>query len=431
MNAPTTPTSAERPVSSRFIALYALAYASLWLALLTPAMISLALRVRQLEPGNAARPISLVLIAGAVVALLSNPVFGALSDRTRSRFGRRRPYLVGGAVCGLGALLLIGVAPSVGVVLLGWCIAQLSYNAALAAMVAIVPDRIPASQRGTVAGVLGVCMPIGQIAGTFLVQQLAGNITLTLMVSGAIALAGVLGLASALPREPEGLIPASPSASMGRAWRFNLLSHRDFSLAWGSRVLFVAGSVFLQAYQPFLLLDELKFAPSEVPRLIFRSTLVQATMGVTWSLIAGRLSDRTGRRKAIAMSGSAVQGLGLWLIAASHSYTTFLGGVALAGIGHGIYEGVDLALVTDVLPDRDRNAAKHLGLLNITNTLPQVVAPLAAPAILEFSRGDYTLLFLVAGTVAMLGSALLLPLKRTASPRPSSRTPCPARIPEK
>jgi MFS family permease len=132
--------------------------------------------------------------------------------------------------------------------------------------------------------------------------------------------------------------------------RSGLLAHRDFSWAWLSRVLFVTGSVFFQAYQPFLLIDALGFAPSEVPRLIFRSTLVQAAMMVVWSLIAGRLSDHTGRRKPIAMAGSVLQGLGLCLIAVAHSYTAFLVGVALTGMGHGIYEGVDLALVTEVLP---------------------------------------------------------------------------------
>jgi MFS family permease len=86
-------------------------------------------------------------------------------------------------------------------------------------------------------------------------------------------------------------------------------------------------------------------------------------------------------------------------------------GVALVGMGHGVYEGVDLALVTDVLPDRARHAAKDLGLLNIANTLPQVIAPLAAPAILQVSRGDYTLLFAIAGGVAILGSLFLLPLR--------------------
>jgi MFS family permease len=317
-------------------------------------------------------------------------------------------------------LALIGVASSPTMVLVGWCLAQLAYNAVLAAMVAIVPDQIPASQRGTVVGILGVCMPVGQIVGTFLVQQLAGSLTLALLVPGALGLMGVLALAVVLPDgpAPAPVVVATPAASVApaRSSRFDLLAHRDFSWAWLSRVLFVMGSVFLQAYQPFLLIDELGFDPSQVPRLIFHSTLVQAAMMVVWSLIAGRLSDRTGRRKVIAMAGSTLQGLGLWVIAAAHSYTALLFGVALTGMGHGVYEGVDLALVTEVLPDRARHAAKDLGLLNITNALPQVVAPLAAPAILALSRGDYTLLFLVAGAVPLMGAALLAPLKSVRSP---------------
>ena len=397
--------------SARFVAIYALAYASLWLALMTPAMITLALRVRQLVGGAAARPVSLVLFAGAVAALVGNPVFGALSDRTRSRFGRRRPYLVGGVLSGFAALALIGLGTSITLVTLGWCLAQLAYNAGLAAMVAIVPDRIPASQRGTVVGILGVCMPVGQIAGTYLVQLLADNLTLALLVPGAIGVAGVLALAFVLPDglPPEGV--QEPARAPGLPSRFDLLAHRDFLWAWSSRVLFVMGSIFLQAYQPFLLLDGLGFAATEVPRLIFRSTLVQAAMMVVWSLVAGRLSDRMGRRKPIAMVGSAIQGLGLWLIAAAHSYTTFLCGIALTGMGHGVYEGVNLALVTEVLPDRARHAAKDLGLLNITNTLPQVIAPLAAPAILALSGGDYMLLFLIAGAVPLVGTALLSPVR--------------------
>jgi MFS family permease len=406
------PAPPQQRVPARFIAVYAFAYASLWLALLTPAMVTLALRVRQLAGSDAARPISVVLFAGAIVALIGNPIFGALSDRTRSRFGRRRPYLVGGALCGFAALALIGVASSLTLLLVGWCLAQLAYNAVLAAMVAIVPDQIPSSRRGTVVGILGVCMPVGQIVGTFLVQQLAGNLILALLVPGAIGLAGVLALAFVLPDRPP---PVSAMAVVSGvptpSGRSSLLAHRDFSWAWLSRVLFVTGTVFLQAYQPFLLIDALGFDPAQVPRLIFRSTLVQAAVMVVFSLIAGRLSDRTGRRKAIAMAGSALQGLGLWLIAVAHSYTAFLFGVALTGMGHGVYEGVNLALVTEVLPDRDRHAAKDLGLLNITNTLPQVIAPLAAPAILAFSGGDYTLLFLVAGAVPLMGAALLSPLK--------------------
>src|SRR5581483_1725802 len=307
-------------VSARFIGIYALAYASLWLALLTPAMITLALRVRELAARNATGAISLVLFTGAVAALISNPVFGVLSDRTRSRYGRRRPYLVGGAFSGLAALALIGLAPTVPVLCVGWGLAQLAYNAVLAAMVAIVPDQVPSSQRGTVVGILGVCMPVGQIVGTFLVQLLSANLVFALLVPGALGLVGVLVLAWVLPDAPL----AHPQAPDPRVLpAAGLLSRRDFYWAWASRVFFVMGSIFLQAYQPMLLIDGMGFEASQGPRLIFRSTVVQAITMVALSLVAGRLSDRTGRRKPIAMTGSVLQGLGLWLIAMAPSYPSY------------------------------------------------------------------------------------------------------------
>jgi MFS family permease len=423
------PAAAAPKASAAFIAIYACAYAALWLALLTPAIITLALRVRQLAPADASRLISWVLVAGALVALVSNPLFGALSDRTRSRFGRRRPFLLAGVFCGCAALALIGLAPTIPLVLLGWCLAQLAYNAALAAIVAIVPDQIPAAQRGTVVGILGICMPLGQIAGTFLVQELSFNMIWALVVPGLVGIAGVVLLALVLPERglrgaagssrAAGTAPESSRRQMKQQWAGarrvparSLSSHRNFAWAWFSRVLYTLGSSFLQAYQPFFLLDKLHVEPERVPGLIFRSTLIGAAMVVTWSLIAGHLSDRTGARRPFVMGGSIVQGLGLWLVASANSYTMLLLGVAVTGAGHGIYEGVDLAMVTEVLPDRDQHAAKDLGLLNIANTLPQVIAPLAAPAILAVSGGDYALLFAVAGAVAMLGALALVPLRR-------------------
>ena len=413
-------------VSAAFVATYAFAYASLWLALLTPATITLALRVRQLVSGDPAHPISQVLFAGALVALISNPIFGALSDRTHSRFGRRKPYLVIGAIGGMAALALISVAASVRTLTLGWCFAQLAYNAVLSALVAIVADRIPASRRGTVVGVLGMCMPVGQISGTFLVQFFAPDLYLALLIPGGIGLVGVLALALSLSgAQPAGAVSEAPPASVlvspvpptsaGAEAVGTALEpgrNRDFAWAWASRMHFVVGSVFLQAYQPLLLLNMLRFDAADVPRLIFRATLVQAAMSVLWSIIAGRLSDRLGRRKPVAMVGSTLQGLGLWLVAIAPSYSALLFGVAVAGIGHGVYEGVNLALVTEVLPDRSGHAAKDLGLLNIANALPQVVAPLAAPVILDASHGNYTLLFLIAGSLPLIGAGLLAPLKR-------------------
>jgi MFS family permease len=241
-------------------------------------------------------------------------------------------------VCGCLSLAVIGLAPNLQVVLLGWCLAQLAYNAALAAIVAIVPDHIPAQQRGTVVGILGICMPIGQIAATYLVQELSFSTIAMLVVPGLVGVLGVTVLAlvlhepsppaATLPSDappPDGMpspdaasppdAPPPPGATIAVHQQPQIArqphDRRDFAWTWLSRVMFTVGSCFLQAYQPFFLLDKLHNEVADVPRLIFRSTLVSAAMVVIWSLLAGKLSDRSGARKPFVMAGSVVQGMGL------------------------------------------------------------------------------------------------------------------------
>ena len=174
---PTTPhRSAIRAVGWRFVALYALAYMSTCLLFLAPLLVSLALKVNSLV-GLEQAPNSLALVAGigAAVAMFTNPFCGKLSDRTSSPLGMRRPWIVGGLVGGTLGVLVVALAPTIPVVLLGWCAAQVGFNALLAAMVAVLPDQVPVDQRGMVAGVLGVCLPIASVVGTFLVKLFTGN----------------------------------------------------------------------------------------------------------------------------------------------------------------------------------------------------------------------------------------------------------------
>jgi MFS family permease len=85
--------------------------------------------------------------------------------------------------------------------------------------------------------------------------------------------------------------------------------------------------------------------------------------------------------------------------------------MAVSGLGFGMYMAVDLALVADVLPNRD-NAAKDLGVLNIAGALPFTVAPAIAPAILAIGSGSYGVLYGFAGVCAILGAVAILPVKR-------------------
>ena len=170
----------ESPAAHRvgwgFISLYTLAYISTSLLFIAPLLVTLALKVNSLV-GIERAPDSLALVAGvaALLAMVGNPFFGKMSDRTSSRLGMRRPWMVIGLAGGSLGILVVALAPSIAVVLVGWCMAQLLFNALLAAMVAVLPNQVPAAQRGLVAGVLGVCTPIASVSGTFLVKLFTGN----------------------------------------------------------------------------------------------------------------------------------------------------------------------------------------------------------------------------------------------------------------
>ncbi len=395
------------------IALHALAYTGTWLALLTPVLVTIALKVRQLAPDAAASSLSLVLGVGAFCALIGNPLFGRLSDRTTSRFGMRRPWLVGGVLVGAMALLLIATADTIAMVLIGWCLAQLAFNAVLAALIAVLPDQVPIEQRGTVAGVMGICLPLGQVGGTFLVQWVATSTLLSFMVPALLGVAFVLLFTLVLRdrRLSPGQVPPLRAADLLDIYWVSPRQHPDFAWTWLSRLLLVMGTAFLNTYQPFYLIDKLGYSEAQVPTLIFQGILVQAVAIVALSILGGRLSDAVGRRKIFVLVGASVYAMGLSVIAAANDYATFLLGMLITGIGHGIYFAVDLALVTDVLPNRWHDAAKDLGIFNVANALPQAIAPAVAPFILALSGGNYTWLFGVAGAISLLASITILPVR--------------------
>jgi MFS family permease len=133
--------------------------------------------------------------------------------------------------------------------------------------------------------------------------------------------------------------------------------------------MFVLAYAFLVTYQAYYLLEKIGSAKAEVPQQIFLSTMTQSVVVVAASLIGGKLSDRTGRRKIFVLTASVVYGVALFAIAIASNFNGFLVGMAIGGLGFGIYVAVELALVVDVLPDKN-NAAKDLGVFNMAGALP-------------------------------------------------------------
>ncbi len=421
----------ESPVAHRvgwgFIALYTLAYMSTCLLFLAPLLVTLALKVNALV-GIERAPDSLALVAGAgaLLAMVANPLFGRMSDRTASRLGMRRPWMVIGLAGGSLGVLIVALAPSIPVVLAGWCIAQLFFNALLAVMVAVLPDQVPAAQRGQVSGVLGVCLPIASVCGTFLVKLFTGH--LLAMFLGPCAIGGFFILLFAATLTDRRLAPAdTPKWSLrefARTFYVHPGQNRDFSWAFASRFLFVMAYAFLATYQAYYLLHQLGTAKADVPQRIFLATLIQSAALVAASLLGGKVSDRTGRRKVFVLTASVVYGLALFVIAIASNFSGFLVGMAIGGLGFGVYTAVDLALVVDVLPDR-HHAAKDLGVFNIAGALPFALAPAIAPAILAIGHGSYSVLYLVAGFCAIAGAVAIVPVRRVRCAGPHTQRPGP------
>jgi MFS family permease len=383
------------------------------LVFLAPTLVTLPLKINALV-GIKHAPAGLALVAGigALVAMVGNPFFGRMSDRTTSGLGMRRPWMVIGLAGGCVGILIVAVAPNIPVVLVGWCLAQLFFNALLAAQVAVLPDQVAPAQRGVVSGVLGVCLPVAAVSGTLLVKVFAGNHLATFLVPCGTG--GFFILLFAIVLNDRHLARADrPQWSLREfAGTFYVKprTNPDFVWAFASRFMFLVAYAFLVTYQAFYLIDKIGSARGDVPQQIFLGTLVQSVVVIAASLLGGRLSDRTGRRKRFVVAASIVYGLAMFVFAIATTFNGFLVGMAISGLGFGVYVAVDFALVVDVLPHQDDNA-KDLGVFNIAGALPFSITPAIAPVILLIGNGGYSTLYAVAGVCAVMAAVAIWRVK--------------------
>ncbi|NHD16079.1 MULTISPECIES: MFS transporter [unclassified Actinopolyspora] len=397
-------------VGTGFITLYVLAMIGLWVAVLTPSSITLALRVAAIDPGGKAGSLALVTGTGALFALVATPVFGRLSDLSTSRWGQRRPYMLGGLLFGTASLVVIGLAPNILVVTIGWCLTQIGFNATLAAMMSLLPERVPEDRRGTTSGLMGVTNQVAQTTGSYLVL-LTGTVGLAMfLVPAAVGFVLVLAFAVFL-RE----VPKTRDELPDRSWKdlfysfwINPVRYPDFGWAFLSRFLMHTAIALLTTYKTYFLIDRLGYTSAEAAGILAWSMLILAIGVMSGSVICGWWSDRVGRRRVFVAGAALTFGAGMAVIAFSHSLVGFALGVAVAGVGQGIYAGVDYALVAGVLPNSETEAAKGMGVFNMANSLPQTVGPMLAPALLMIGGGEnYTTLYLGAAVFAASGAVVL------------------------
>lgn len=369
----------------------------------------LPLQVTALDPANKVANLALVTTIGAFAAMIAQPVAGAVSDRTRSKFGRRAPWMVGGAL--IGGLALIGMAISNTLVQVGiaWTMVQIAYNFVQGPLSAILPDRVPVRARGTFAAAGGAAAMLGALGGQVLGAGLAASIG-----TGYVILAGVTLITTTLfvvfnPDESskDAQLPRFEVVDFLRTFWVNPVKYPDFAWAFVGRLLLYTGYFSVTGYNLYLLQDYIKLGDAAIAYVPVLGLLSLAGM-LPMIAISGPISDRIGKRKIFVFISSVVVGLGLlipWL------WPTIGGMMAMAvvcGLGFGAFQSVDQALMTEVLPSAD-SFAKDLGVVNIAATLPQTLAPGVGGAIvLAFT---YAGLFPVGIVLSILGAFAVFMIK--------------------
>ncbi|MER6067323.1 MFS transporter [Streptomyces sp. NPDC001817] len=395
------------PVGRGWTTALSLANGAIWVGWFGPLQILLAAQAKDFAPGSGMSKetmLAWVTGAGAVVSLLANPLFGALSDRTTARPGRRTPWIVAGAAGGALSLLLLARAGGAWSMALGWCLVQLTLNAAFAAVTAAVPDRVPRRQRGAVGGWLGAAQILGVVGGTGL-ATLAGGTGAGYTACAVFTAAGVLPY---VLRYDDLRLP--PEDRPRWSWRGFLAGfwlsprrHPDLGWAWLTRFLINLSNSLVLLYLLYYLRDRLH-RPDPAQGVLVLTAVNSLTLMAT--VVAGGVwSDRVGRRKPFVVWSGVLMAVATAALAGWQTWPGAIVAAAVLGVGFGVFTSVDFALMTDVLP-RALDRGKDLGVINVANALPQVAAPALAAPIVTY-LGGYRVLYLVAAVIGLAGAVLV------------------------
>ena len=395
--------------------------------------------------------------AGGVFALLVPLIAGWLSDRTRTRWGRRRPWMIAGTAFNVLALALIAFAWTPAALIIFAVALQAANNVAGAAYSGVIPDVVPEDQRGRASGLLGTMNQLGTVVGVLLVAivlSVFGRSRMGLVVSyGVVATILVSTLIITVLGTRERILPALPTTlrsrpsadvllfgAAGAVTVAAVLALLTASMATGTLlavtgVAVASGVVSLAAgrridglrrhlaaladadfrwcfltrmFMNFGIFSIVPFMDSYFEKVAGSTNSGAASSywllaviagGVVPAIVGGALSDRIGRRKPFVYISGAIQALAASVVIFSLvSSTVALYAVGLLfGIGYGMYYAIDWALACDVLPDKENASGRDMAIWHISLTLPQVIAPAVAAGLLTYLNGTHHLLGMTTG----------------------------------
>jgi MFS family permease len=378
---------------------------------------------------------------GTVMAVVWQPLAGSISDRTKTRWGRRRPFVFAGTVGDVLFLAGIALSGSYWMVVVFYFLLQTASNTAQGPYQGWMPDVVPEDQRGTASGYYGVANIIGILAGTVGAGIMLGHFGRLAAIASIAALL-VVTMIVTVALVPDRVEPTqdrfeSPWEAV-RTTFTRPLAYPQFLWLMASRLLILMGIVGIQSFVFFYFSDTYFHGDSRETTnatTVLVGIVVVVALLVTWP--AARLSDRIGRRPLILVSGllAAIGTLDLvfshymWAPASSLNALSSafhvpplaaqatLAGVVI-GIGFGAFESVDWAFIQDVIPHGE--SGLFMGFSNIATAGSGVIARFIAGGLLDLFnagppilglKGGYPVVFTVFFVWLVIGSLAILKVK--------------------
>lgn len=405
------PTVDGPPLRKGYQAIIFLAQFLLYIAVVVPSAFSLAIRVAQIAPDQKDAVLPLAIGIPAVITLFVIPLVGVWSDRTRSRFGRRRPWLIGGALISLVGTAMIAFTDSVELLIIGWAIAMMGYSAAGNLITIHLGDVLPESQRGRVMGILGGINQIAPLVGIIIAGSVASSAIGLFLVPGVLALIGLLifGLRMKDPQVVDAARTAGARAILSGFW-FNPRRYPNLAWVWISKAFIFLALSFSTVYGIYLVSSRLGLDTAAIAALAATGGLISTFAGIGGAIGSGILSDRLKTRKPFLIVSAVLIGVGLVTTGTTASVTQYIIGGVIVSFAIGVYGAVDQALALDVLPREENQNGRFLAILQLGTSIPQAVGPLVAGGILVLFGGDYFGVYLVGAVAAVLGALAIIPI---------------------
>jgi MFS family permease len=401
------------PLGRGTIALMILATAGAGIAALVPMAFTLALKLDQIAPGRE-ELLGFVLGANALSSLLTTPLTGILSDRTRTRWGRRRPYTVGGIALGLAATPIMIAAQDVVTLGVGWILVSFGFGTAMGSIGNFQADRLPRRQRGKVSGLAGLAMQTSPVVGVLLAGAVAEHTVWVFLLPSVVGVLLMLAFVFFAPEEDSRGMSFDAALSLGgvvRSYGFRPRAVPDFAWNWLGRFVFFFGLSLTTSFSTFFYAQRLDLPVSEVVTMLAVTSSMSIVSALIGSLGAGWLSDRTGRRRPFILVAAILVGTGFSLSAFAWTLPSLLVGAFVSSLGIAVFLGVNQAITLDVLPDRDTQAGRYMAVSAFAQKIPTALAPVLAPALLVLgdpAEGrNYTAVYLAAAAFAVAGGMIV------------------------